>query len=107
MIGMFQNTEHIRTSLTQVNKQNRDIRKPIVTPICYVFFYFFCTGVRNRKKASIKIKYSFKVTNLAKIKYRLDFVLLLLLLLFSYEGLQNTLFCIISIGPSARGLGRF
>lgn len=25
---MFQNTEHIRTSLTQVNKQNRDIRKP-------------------------------------------------------------------------------
>ena len=25
---MFQNTEHIRTSLTQVNKQNREIRKP-------------------------------------------------------------------------------
>ena len=54
MIGMFQNTEHIRTSLTQVNKQNRDIRKPsnpnllCVPWFCITnltVFFFRCFGV--------------------------------------------------------------
>jgi len=53
VIGMFQNTEHIRTSLTQVNKQNRDIRKPsnpnllCVLWFCIInlTFFFRCFGV--------------------------------------------------------------